>query len=1045
MLSISGADHTLAEQILLICLDQRTGKFAKSKATPERNTAMKSPSPFAVVICLCIGMAGVVNPALAQNAAPESTTEPAAPLAGGAQGGLIRWTGTLPEAKGQTAEVHFALYADQVGGLALWSETQAVKVDTDGRYSVLLGATSAEGLPQNLFQAGEARWIEARLVRADGVPDALVPARSLLAAVPYAFKSVDADTLAGRPAADYVTQEDLRTAAGAVAQAASQVNPLATGVTGTGAKGMLPVWTGTGALGNSMMTESGMKVGVGTATPATTLDVNGASTLRGAVSLPSVAATAAAGASSPALELEASAFSSTSNTAVTQKFAWQAASAGNKTAKPSANLELLFGAGTGPLRTTGLAIAPTGLITFAAGQAFPGTGAISGVTAGTGLKGGGTNGTVSLSIDPAVVPTLAASNTFTGTANTFANPVTFQKLINFAPGQTFPGGGGGTITSVATSSPLTGGASAGAVTVGLNAAALETTLNGVYSQLSAANSFNGTQTIASGDLALAATTGANSGGISINGVPFLQGYPGGSKNVFVGGAGNFTNSGSFNVSAGYQSLLNLSSGTGNTAVGDVALFLNSGGSNNTAVGNSAMFSNSSGTLNTAIGATSGTVGGGLTNATALGAGSTVAQSNSLVLGQTNGNEPGVNFVNVGIGTGTPRSIFEVAASATSQLGPVITLTNPAGGAQAKAAIDFNTSTPSTAGAYNPGARIVSVDDGSYSDDLFFFSNKPGADNNGLALNMVIASNGQVGIGTSVPCCNGQLVVQSSASAQEAIEALGVTGTTGVGIAGINGSGGDSTGTGDAGIGGVFEGGNNYENGTAGDGVWAYQGKGGEYNGYAGLFNGDVIVAGLFEALSKDFKIDHPSDPANKYLVHSSVESSEMMNIYTGNVLTDELGIAVVTLPKWFEVLNTDFRYQLTVIGRKAQAWISQEVQDGRFIISSDATHVKVSWQITAVRQDPYAKAHPLVVEQEKNIHERGFYLTPELYGQPEEKQTEWGRHPEQMRRMKAEREAQKNKPASGVPATPAVDQPASAVNRPVTPASILRQCEGKKK
>lgn len=191
-------------------------------------------------------------------------------------------------------------------------------------------------------------------------------------------------------------------------------------------------------------------------------------------------------------------------------------------------------------------------------------------------------------------------------------------------------------------------------------------------------------------------------------------------------------------------------------------------------------------------------------------------------------------------------------------------------------------------------------------------------------------------------------------------------------------------------------------------------------------------------------MDHPSDPANKYLVHSSVESSEMMNIYTGNVLTDELGIAVVTLPKWFEVLNTDFRFQLTVIGRKAQAWISQEVQDGRFIIASDATHVKVSWQITSVRQDPYAKAHPLVVEQEKDERERGFYLTPELYGQPEEKQMEWGRHPEQMRRMKAEREAQKNKPvASGSP-TFASEQPASAVNRPVTPVRILTPGKSKK-
>jgi hypothetical protein len=39
-----------------------------------------------------------------------------------------------------------------------------------------------------------------------------------------------------------------------------------------------------------------------------------------------------------------------------------------------------------------------------------------------------------------------------------------------------------------------------------------------------------------------------------------------------------------------------------------------------------------------------------------------------------------------------------------------------------------------------------------------------------------------------------------------------------------------------------------------------------------------------------------------------------------------------------------------------------------------------------VRQDPYAKANPLVVEQEKDARLRGFYIHPELYGAPPEKQ-----------------------------------------------------------
>ena len=158
----------------------------------------------------------------------------------------------------------------------------------------------------------------------------------------------------------------------------------------------------------------------------------------------------------------------------------------------------------------------------------------------------------------------------------------------------------------------------------------------------------------------------------------------------------------------------------------------------------------------------------------------------------------------------------------------------------------------------------------------------------------------------------------------------------------------------------------------------------------------------------------------------------MMNIYSGNVTTDELGLATVTLPDWFEVANTDFRYQLTAIGRDAHAWIAEEVANKQFKIATNASRVKVSWQITAVRQDAYAKAHPLVVEEEKPANEKGFYQHPELYGQPAEKQTEWARHPGLMQQVKAEREAAKLRRASVNKAAPATSQfgaPASAVNR----------------
>jgi hypothetical protein len=240
----------------------------------------------------------------------------------------------------------------------------------------------------------------------------------------------------------------------------------------------------------------------------------------------------------------------------------------------------------------------------------------------------------------------------------------------------------------------------------------------------------------------------------------------------------------------------------------------------------------------------------------------------LVLGQTTAGNPGTSYVNVGIGTATPRSALELAVNAPHALGPVLTLTNSGNG---PSAIDFNTGMPATDATYTPAARILAQDNGSGSSGIVFQSHNSGE----LQNNLVVDSRG-------------------------------------------------------------------------------------------------VHVPGVLDAAVKNLRIDHPLDPANKYLVHSSVESSEMMNIYSGNVITDELGLATVNLPGWFEAENTDYRYQLTVIGgRFAQAIVSKEIANHEFTISTNASNVKVSWQITAVRQDSYAKAHPLVVEQQKPESERG--------------------------------------------------------------------------
>jgi hypothetical protein len=172
------------------------------------------------------------------------------------------------------------------------------------------------------------------------------------------------------------------------------------------------------------------------------------------------------------------------------------------------------------------------------------------------------------------------------------------------------------------------------------------------------------------------------------------------------------------------------------------------------------------------------------------------------------------------------------------------------------------------------------------------------------------------------------------------------------------------------------------------------------NGKAGKFEGDVEITGNLSATgAKNFKIDHPLDPENKYLYHASIESSEVLNLYTGNITTDANGNAMVQMPEWFEALNKDYRYQLTVIGTFAQAIVAEKIKGNRFLIKTNAPNVEVSWQVTGVRNDPSMNQHPMQVEVEKSKRERGYYLQPELYNQPVDKSIEFARQPEMMKRM----------------------------------------------
>lgn len=151
------------------------------------------------------------------------------------------------------------------------------------------------------------------------------------------------------------------------------------------------------------------------------------------------------------------------------------------------------------------------------------------------------------------------------------------------------------------------------------------------------------------------------------------------------------------------------------------------------------------------------------------------------------------------------------------------------------------------------------------------------------------------------------------------------------------------------------------------------------NNYAAYFANKIYATSASSTI-KAFKIDHPLDPTNKYLYHSSVESNDMMNIYNGNVTTSATGDATITLPSYFAALNKDFKYQLTCIGTFAQAIVAEEISGNTFKIKTDKPNVKVSWQVAGVRQDAAANYYRIQDEVEKTGNEKGFYLVPEAYG-----------------------------------------------------------------
>ena len=177
------------------------------------------PSPISVAMLVVSLFFAPALLAQSPDSANQSAASPSPSASAAGVPRLIKFSGTLLDAQDRPMTgpvgVTFALHAQQTGGAALWLETQNVKPDANGVYSVLLGANSANGVPAELFASGEARWLEVQAERQAEQP------RVLLVSVPYALKAKDAETLGGKPASAFVTTETLTGAGNSAAGSAA--------------------------------------------------------------------------------------------------------------------------------------------------------------------------------------------------------------------------------------------------------------------------------------------------------------------------------------------------------------------------------------------------------------------------------------------------------------------------------------------------------------------------------------------------------------------------------------------------------------------------------------------------------------------------------------------------------------------------------------------------------------------------------------------------------------------------------------------------------
>jgi hypothetical protein len=336
---------------------------------------------------------------------------------------LINFNGILRDTIGRpltgVVGVTFSLYKEQQGGTPVWTETQNIQADSSGQYSTLLGMSLPNGLPIEIFTSGEPRWLG---VQAQQPGDAEQP-RILLVSVPYALKAADADTIGGKPASAFVlAQPDNLTSSPEFKRGNALPRFMGAG-SGTSIPSQNVIWTdANGTLGNGSIQDNGTgvavaitpagNVGFGTTSPNSIFDIETGEAILRMTSLNGVnpAYFRIANGSGPSFigrqgtvgdelfSVGGLPFSFGIDASGTYPLQFGVNDAVSMTIVSSGKV----GIGTG---TPATALDVQGQINASGGLCISGTcqtswpsGTITGVTAGTGLSGGGSSGTVTLNV-----------------------------------------------------------------------------------------------------------------------------------------------------------------------------------------------------------------------------------------------------------------------------------------------------------------------------------------------------------------------------------------------------------------------------------------------------------------------------------------------------------------------------------------------------------------------------------------------------------------------------------------------------------------------